>query len=578
MAGEVAATRGLAGLLNPVAGDMRPVISELSRSAGKGDAKLVRDGLGAALRWVERDTVRVTFGGHFSSGKSSLINMLLGTSLLPASEDPETGVPCLLRSGTANRVAAHTTSGDVQVSFSTEAIAGYVSLIGADGDYRAEVRAVRDLDITLATAAIPSGIVWADSPGINDVAAMTELATRVARDSDVLVWVVTSKQPFSLTEQAFLRAHMAECGPASVVFVVNVFLSSDTPEAWQAFLEQRAQSHRIRIAGNVATDGGVPRVVFTSARAAARHSDGFGGPETRALIASVSDASAPAVLASRLFRAQAEVRRVTEDLAARADAAEKRLRQARAAAAKQQKARARQREDFLAAASSAISAVFARHGDTAAACAAEVTATTSGRLQPAASYAQQLTSKLGGAAEKMAGELVHAINACASAHWQTPLSQATVQEIAGLLLPQAVTITATSANSDKVVGGTGAGAAAGAVFGSIVPVIGTAAGAAIGGLIGAVTGAASISKSRKAIQQQLTAVGAAAAAHMLAARPGVLAVAERRCVPRTSPSAPPDDSPLRALRMARVTVTRRVLEPLAAGLAHWQQTAWQAVA
>ena len=504
--------------------------------------------------------------------------MLLGTSLLPASDDPETGVPCLLRSGTANRVAAQTASGTVRVSFSTEAIAGYVSLIGADGDYREEVRAVRELDITLATAAIPSGIVWADSPGINDVAAMTELATRLARDSDVLVWVVNSRQPFSLTEQAFLRAHMAECGPASVVIVVNVFLPSDTPEAWQAFLEQRAQSHRVRITRNVAFEAGVPRVVFTSARAAARHPEGFGGPEARALIASVSDAAAPAVLASRLFRVEARVSRVTDELAARATAAEERLRQARAIAAKQEKARFKQREDFLAAASRAISAVFARHGDTPAACAEEVAATTNGRLQPAARYVQQLTSNLAVAAGKIAGELVEAINTCASAYGQRPLSQATVQEITGLLLPQAVTITATGAHSADVVGGTGAGAMTGTIVGSTVPVIGTAVSAAIGGLIRAVTGAASISKSRTAIKQQLTAVSAAAATHMLAARPGVLAVADRYCMPRGTPPAPPDDSRLRALRMARVMLTRRVLEPLTTGLTHWQQTAWQAVA
>lgn len=559
MAGQVAATRGLARLLNPVAGDMQPVISQLSRSAGEADAQVVRDGLRAAGGWLKRDTVRVTFGGYFSSGKSSLLNMLLGTSLLPVSDDPETGVPCLLRSGTANRVVAHTSSGTAEVSFSTEAIAGYVSLIGADGDYREEVRAVRELDITLATAAIPSGVVWADSPGINDTAATTQLATRVARDSDVLVWVVNSRQPFSLTEQAFVRAHMAECGPASVVFVVNVFLPSDTPEvwAWQAFLEQRARSHRIRISENVATEAGVPRVVFTSARAAARNPQGFGGPAAGALIASVSDAAAPAVLADRLFRAEAEVRRVTDELAARANAAEKRLGQARAIVAEQQKARARQREAFLAAASSAVSAVFARHGDTAAACAAEVAATTSGKLQPAATYAQRLTSKLSGEAEKMARELVHAINACASAHEQTPLSQAAANEITGLLLPPAVTITAASASSD---------------------VVAPAVEAVLGDLIGPVIGAALFGKRRKAIQQQLTAAGAAAATVMLAARPWVLAVAERCCMPRTPPPASPDESRLWALRMARATLAKRVLEPLTTGLASWQQIAWQEVA
>lgn len=575
MTAQQVAPGGLARLLDPSTGVMGPAISQLRRSAGVADAQLVTDGLRAAGGWPGRDTVQVTFGGHFSSGKSSLINMLLGTSLLPAGEDPETGVPCLLRSGTENRVAAYTSAGAVEVSFATEAIARYVSLIGADGDYRQEVRTVRELDITLATAAIPSGVVWADSPGINDIADMTELATRVARDSDILVWVINSKQPFSLTEQAFLRAHMAKCGPASVVFVVNVFLPSDTAEAWQAFLENRAERHLRRITENV---DGVPPVIFTSVRAAAQHPGDFGGPAARALIASVSDAVAPAVQASRLFRAEAELRQVTEELTARMNAAEKRLKQAQAIAVSQGQARARQREAFLAAARKAISGVLTRHSETAVGCAAEVAATTNGKLGTAVSYAQQLDRKLGAAAERTAAELVGVIDACARAHQQTPLGWRAAEEITMLLLPGAAKLTASNTSSDKVAGGAGAGAVTGAIVGSAVPVIGTIAGAALGGLIGAVTGAATIGKTRRLIRQQLTGVGVAAAAHTLKAWPWVLAVAERRCTPATPPPGVPDDERLKALRMARATLAQRVLEPLAASLDRSLQTAQRAVA
>jgi hypothetical protein len=573
--GQASAASGLTRLLSPRGGE-QPVISQLRLAAGEASARAVIDGLRAAAGCLDPDTVRVTFGGHFSSGKSSLINMLLGVSLLPVSDDPETGVPCLLRSGTANRILAHTSNGPATVPLNTAAIAGYVSLIGDDGDYRQEVYAVRELDITLATAAIPSGVVWADSPGINDIAAMTELATQVARGGDVLVWVVNSRQPFSLKEQAFLAEHIAERGPVSVVFIVNVFLPADTPAAWSAFLDTRAPSLRRRILGNLDPEMGEPPVVFTSARAAAAHPESFGGPEARALLAAVSHRDAPAVRATRLFRAQAEVRKVADELASRATAAEDQLTRARAASAGQDKVRAGQRDAFRVTLPPAIAAVFARHGDTPARCAGEVAMMAgAGRPQPAAGYAQALAARLGTATQQITGELINAINGCAAMHGQAPLTPAAAQEIGWLLwssvapAPSMITGPANAVGNVRPAGQARPGSAS-----AIMENIEHEAGVAIAGLIGAFGDVSG--KNRRVIQQQLAQAGAAATAHLLATRPTVVAAAERGCPPGTPPPAAPDDSRLRALRTARAAIVQQVLEPIETQLATCQRGARQA--
>src|SRR4051812_35322878 len=61
------------------------------------DARL-RDKLVALYPLGERAT-RVTFAGCFNAGKSTLVNALLGETILASGDLPETGVLCEVRSG-----------------------------------------------------------------------------------------------------------------------------------------------------------------------------------------------------------------------------------------------------------------------------------------------------------------------------------------------------------------------------------------------------------------------------------------------------------------------------------------------
>ena len=124
---------GLAQLLDPGAGAMQALIRRLDREAGADVAELVSAALTRTAGQLRRDHARIVFGGHVGSGKSTLINMLLGAGLLPTSDYPETGVPCVIRAGYANTVNARIREGLFTVPFSTESIARYVSLIGGEG-------------------------------------------------------------------------------------------------------------------------------------------------------------------------------------------------------------------------------------------------------------------------------------------------------------------------------------------------------------------------------------------------------------------------------------------------------------
>ena len=144
----------LAPSLNPASGANRAVLQSLARDAGHILADRVKRHLADGAAKLSASHLHVVFGGHFSSGKSSMINMLIRQPLLPTSNYPETGVPCAISMGAADSIRVIDGSQGRPAPFSTDSIAESVSLIGADGDYRSSPRKLTRLDITLAAGPI----------------------------------------------------------------------------------------------------------------------------------------------------------------------------------------------------------------------------------------------------------------------------------------------------------------------------------------------------------------------------------------------------------------------------------------
>src|SRR4051812_49887513 len=90
---------------------------EVMRGAGgRGGREALRQRLEQITGVLSRPDVRLVVGGHFSCGKSTMLNMLLGRDLLPTGDLPETGVPCELRSGPFAQAVAYTGGGSVPIA------------------------------------------------------------------------------------------------------------------------------------------------------------------------------------------------------------------------------------------------------------------------------------------------------------------------------------------------------------------------------------------------------------------------------------------------------------------------------
>ena len=403
----------------------------------------IRDDLRTRLREIEealgRPHVTLVFGGHFSSGKSTVINTLTGRVLLPASDFPETGVACVIRRGETERIVADTSEGLIELPFSPDALAGRASLIGQDGGYRQEVGQVSRILITLTRSAIPEGDTWIDSPGINDTEAMTTRALEVARSADALIWVVNSRQPLSRVEEDLLRAYTAEHGTEAVAFLVNVFLREETADEWDRFLADRSDYHRDRIA---ALDEARPfPVAFISARAAGAEPEGYGGPEARELLAALSDPGSARIRAARQRRAAHELDRLIRELEARLWPEQARLVAEKARHERWQAEVAERTRAFEADLARAITQCFARYvpavRQAGIALAAEM---STGPLRRDDSYSVRLSAEIESLSRSLALDLFETIGPCAVKYGRRDLpSQATV-EFRALLLPRSVAI------------------------------------------------------------------------------------------------------------------------------------------
>jgi predicted GTPase len=171
---------------------------------------------------TEQDVFRVAVVGEFKRGKSTLINALLGQSIIPSDV-----LPC---SATLNRVTYGLTPRVTLVlkpgpdgkakeeTISIDALADYVTKLTPESERRAS-------DVLEAVIHHPSRYCRdkadiIDTPGLNDDEAMTSVTLGVLPRVDAAVFVILAQSPFSGFEGEFLNQLLTN-DMGRILFVVN---------------------------------------------------------------------------------------------------------------------------------------------------------------------------------------------------------------------------------------------------------------------------------------------------------------------------------------------------------------------
>ncbi len=217
------------------------------------------DEIGQFQKAAARDLCSVAFLGEFSRGKSTLVNSLIGRSLLPVDVRPTTAGVVALTHGTEASARFHRPSGVVDVEPNGAALRNIQTLeTGGTGNDEAGW-----MEISLPFPPALRRLRLLDTPGVNDLTETSpEVVYRLLPHVDLVVYVLDASDSVHASEQAFIRAQSRSVPDVPAVVFVNKMdrLDADDPEE----LREVEEDVRARLASVL---GPECPVLFGSARA-----------------------------------------------------------------------------------------------------------------------------------------------------------------------------------------------------------------------------------------------------------------------------------------------------------------------
>lgn len=188
------------------------------------EAKAVRDGL-----------FRVVVMGTFTSGKSTLINALLGNKILPESALPSTAILTFVQYGAdADDVEIHfkdTVNADGSVTVghtehvTNEQFLSTYQYTNEDNEKflrTGSVARFKEVAYSIIRCSLPlmqNGVSVVDSPGLEDKAVATELALDVAAQAQAIVYMC-GERGFAEADREYFAENF-KGNPGNVFFVLN---------------------------------------------------------------------------------------------------------------------------------------------------------------------------------------------------------------------------------------------------------------------------------------------------------------------------------------------------------------------
>lgn len=161
---------------------------------------------------------RVAVIGEFKRGKSSLINALIGSKVLPTDILPMTASITRVKYGENKKITVHYKSGE-QEEKTIEELINYATKFDAEKEIVS--KNIKEVEVSFPSVLCKNNIEFLDTPGMNDDENMSEITLGVLGDIDAAIMVISATSPLSITEQDLIVHMIEKRGIRHIVFVVT---------------------------------------------------------------------------------------------------------------------------------------------------------------------------------------------------------------------------------------------------------------------------------------------------------------------------------------------------------------------
>jgi hypothetical protein len=191
---------------------------------------------GAMVRRVDAPFLPVLVVGEFKSGKSSLVNALLGADVCPVDDDIATSVPVVVSAGDVPMAevvheppgGAAPPAADPTVPVGAGAQANTVVEVSeiaewvTEGGNPGNERRVARVEVTMPHKVLAAGLAFVDTPGVGGLGSLHNTATISALPfAEAVLFVTDSAQELTDAEVRFLR-HVVRLCPQVLVVATKI--------------------------------------------------------------------------------------------------------------------------------------------------------------------------------------------------------------------------------------------------------------------------------------------------------------------------------------------------------------------
>lgn len=206
------------------------------------DAKLINE-ICECKDLLKSKKYNVAVMGEFKRGKSSLINALLGSKILPADATPTTATINRITYGTTPKTEILYKDGTTQ-QININDLEDYVTKLTAEGETRAQK--IKEATVSYPTVICQNHVDIIDTPGLNDDENMTQITIDMLNNVDGVIVPLHTKAPFSETERKFVCQMIKNEKINNIIFVVTFIDQLDEDERsyedYMQYVKNRIQS------------------------------------------------------------------------------------------------------------------------------------------------------------------------------------------------------------------------------------------------------------------------------------------------------------------------------------------------